>query len=364
MKGLPGRSRKLQPLRVGFVPLCDSAPLIMAAELGLFEDYGLKVQLSREVGWATIRDKICFGELDAAHGLAPMVFAAELGLKGPPTECVAALVLNLHGNAITFSRPLGQAAKKAGGLRALLTGRRERLVLGIPFPHSSHHFLVRDWLKSLGLNAESTAQFVVVPPPQMPANLKAGHLDGYCVGEPWNSIAVLGKCGVIVATSAEIAPLHPEKVLMVRREFADLRQEEHTQLAAALLMACRYCENQENRDHVIETLSREQYLDTSVDALRPGLTGELDYGDGNFQRRDDFTIFARKNTNEPSEDKAAWILNGLRNSNLCNEPAALNRTLGQRVFSVEIFAEALRLCNTTQREDEKKGKLESEPVFQ
>jgi ABC-type nitrate/sulfonate/bicarbonate transport system substrate-binding protein len=335
----------------------------MAKELGFFEDFGLKVQLSRELGWATIRDKIFFGELDAAHALAPMVFAAGLGLKRPPTECVAALVLNLHGNAITLSRPLGQAAKKAGGLGALLTGRRERLVLGIPFPHSSHHFLVRDWLKSLGLNAESAAQFVVVPPPQMPPNLKTGHLDGYCVGEPWNSIAVLGRCGVIVATSAEIAPLHPEKVLMVRREFADSRKDEHKQLVAALLKACRYCDRPENRDHVIETLSQKQYLDISAEALRPGLTGDLDRGDGDSERSDYFTIFAQKNANEPSEDKAAWILNGLRDSNLCNDPAALNRTLGQRVFSVEIFDEALRLCNATQREDEKKRKLEGEPLL-
>src|SRR4051794_19870741 len=112
--------RSLQPLRLGFVPLCDSAPFIMAKELGLFESYGLKVELSREAGWATIRDKILFGELDAAHALAPMVFAAGLGLKGPPTECITSLILNLHGNAITLSRSFWQAAHKAGGLAAFL----------------------------------------------------------------------------------------------------------------------------------------------------------------------------------------------------------------------------------------------------
>jgi hypothetical protein len=149
----------------------------------------------------------------------------------------------------------------------------------------------------------------------------------------------------------------------VRREFAESRKDEHKQLVAALLKACRYCDAPENRERVIETLSQKQYLDISADALRPGLTGDLDRGDGDFERSEDFTIFARKNTNEPSEDKAAWILNGLRDSNLCNDPAALNRTLGQRVFSVEIFDEALRLCNATQCEDEKKKKIEGEPVF-
>jgi ABC-type nitrate/sulfonate/bicarbonate transport system substrate-binding protein len=348
---------------VGFVPLCDSAPLIMAKELGLFENYGLKVELSREAGWATIRDKILFRELDAAHALAPMVFAAGLGLKGPPTECITSLILNLHGNAITLSRPLWQAAHKAGGLAAFLAGQLERLVVGVPFLHSSHYFLVRAWLKSLGVAPDSAAQFVVVPPPQMPLNLKARHLDGYCVGEPWNSIAVLGRCGLIAATSAEIAPLHPEKALMVRREFADARREEHKLLVAALLKACRYCDAPENHNHVIETLSQKQYVNASPAALRPGLAGELDRGDGRVERVEDFTIFGRKNTNEPSEDKAEWILEGIRNSGLCSDPQALNRMLGQRVFSVEIFDEALRLCNASQPEYENTKKFEEEPAL-
>ena len=354
---------KSQPLRVGFVPLCDSAPLIIAKELGLFGDHGLKVKLSREVGWATIRDKIFFGELDAAHALAPMVFAPRLGLKGPPTECVTALVLNLHGNAITLSRSLADAARIAGGLGAFVAGRRGQLVFGIPFLLSSHHFLLRSWLKSLGLDADVVAQFVVVPPPQMPMNLKAGHLDGYCVGEPWNSIAVLANCGVITATSAEIAPLHPEKVLMVPREFADSRKEEHNQLVAALLKACRFCDAPENRGHVIEILSQKHYLNAPVEALLPGLAGKLDRGDGHFEQSDDFTIFARNKTNEPSADKAAWILNGLRSANLLEDPKPSNCRLEEEVFSAETFDEALRLCSETQYDDENKRALEATPAL-
>jgi ABC-type nitrate/sulfonate/bicarbonate transport system substrate-binding protein len=335
----------------------------MAKELGLFADHGLKVQLSREVGWATIRDKLFFGELDAAHALAPMVFAATLGLRKPPTECVTALVLNLHGNAITLSRSLADAALTAGGLDAVFAGRREQLVFGIPFLLSSHHFLLRSWLKSLGLNADDSAQLVVVPPPQMPLNLKAGHLDGYCVGEPWNSIAVRARCGVIAATSSEIAPLHPEKVLMVRREFADSRKEEHAQLVAAVLKACRFCDAPENREQVIETLSQKQYLATPVEALRPGLAGELDRGMGQLEQSDDFTIFARNNTNEPGADKAAWILDGLRSANLCKDPKALNRRLEEEVFSAQTFDEALRLCSKTQHDHENERALEAAPAF-
>jgi ABC-type nitrate/sulfonate/bicarbonate transport system substrate-binding protein len=192
--------------------------------------------------------------------------------------------------------------------------------------------------------------------------LKAGHLDGYCVGEPWNSIAVIRRCGEIVATSREIAPLHPEKVLMVRREFADSRKEEHRQLVAALIKACRYCDAPGNREHVVETLSHKGYLDTSVEALRPGLTGELDRGDGRFERSDDFTVFAKNNANEPSEDKARWILDGIRCANLCDDAPTFNRALGNQIFSAELFDEALRLCNTTQRKHEDKNEIEGEPV--
>ena len=350
-------------MRVGFVPLCDSAPLVIAKELGIFKEFGLRVKLCREIGWATVRDKILFGELDAAHALAPMVFAAGLGLKGPPTECVTALVLNLHGNAITLSRTLDQAARKAGGLDALLAEKRRPLTLGIPFLHSSHHFLVRQWLKSLGLNAIQAVQFVVVPPSQMPLNLKAGHLDGYCAGEPWNSAAVLDRLGVIAATSAEIAPLHPEKVLMVRRDFAVSRKEEHVRLVAALLKACRYCDAPENRTHLIEILAQKQYLDASAESLRAGLAGKLDRGNGRCERSDHFTIFARDNANEPSEDKAAWILNSMRATNFSAETQALNRALAQRVFSLEIYDEALRLSNSTRNNDEFKNETENEPAL-
>jgi ABC-type nitrate/sulfonate/bicarbonate transport system substrate-binding protein len=368
-----------KPLRLGFVPLCDCAPIVMAHELGFFKKYDLRVRLNREVGWATIRDKIAYGELDAAHALAPMVFAASLGLEGTVVDCVTSLVLNLHGNAITLSQPVAKAVGDPESLRAFLAGHRERLVLGIPFLYSAHYFLLLAWLNSLGISAENSAQFVVVPPPQMPLNLKAGHLDGYCVGEPWNSIAVLANFGVIAATSAEIAPMHPEKVLMVPREFAETRAEEHKRLIAALLEACRYCDKAENRGHVIETLSRKQYLNAPVEALRLSLAGETYSGGGQEEKpvaarpvlpgaglpgRGDFTIFARNNANEPSDDKAAWILDGLRDSGLCKQPELLNRASELQVFSSEPFHEALRACNPNQLENEDKNESEAEPALQ
>src|SRR6266566_78546 len=162
----------------------------MAQELGLFEKHGLKVHLSREPGWATVRDKIIYRELDAAHALAPMVFAASLGLGSVQTDCVSGLVLSLNGNAITLARSLWDAGVRDGGsLARCVRQHGKRIVLGVPFLYSSHHFLLRAWLRSHGLAIGPDVLLVVVPPPQMPSNLKAGHLDGYCVGEPWNTVA-------------------------------------------------------------------------------------------------------------------------------------------------------------------------------
>src|SRR6266850_6607819 len=225
--------KKLQPtkpqpprnaLRLGFAPLTDCAPLVMAQELGLFRKYGLCVTLSRELGWASIRDKIIHGELDAAHAVAGMPVAATLGLGAVKCDCLTALVLNLHGNAITLSNDLWQRGVRDGAtLRDHVRKARgeQMLTFGVVFPFSSHNFLLRQWLVSHGIMPDRDVRIVVVPPPQMAANLKIGNLDGFCVGEPWNSVAVQTRAGWCVTTSAELDPGHPEKVLMVRRDFAE-----------------------------------------------------------------------------------------------------------------------------------------------
>src|SRR5687768_8276005 len=93
-------SRSL-PVRVGFLPLTDVAPLVVAHELGIFARHGLNVELSRQVGWATIREKLVYGELDAVHAPAPMLWDIQLGIGSAPCPVLTSFVLNLHGNAIT-----------------------------------------------------------------------------------------------------------------------------------------------------------------------------------------------------------------------------------------------------------------------
>jgi ABC-type nitrate/sulfonate/bicarbonate transport system substrate-binding protein len=264
-------------IRLGFVPLVDCAPLAIAVELGWFKQRGLNIALSRELGWASVRDKILYGELDAAHALGPMVFLLSLALGGAACPCFTPLVLNAQGNAITLSRELADAGvRDAAGLREWRAKHHagERLTFGIVFPYSAHHFMLRQWLLAGGINLETDVRFVVVPPPQMVANLKAGHLHGYCVGEPWNQVAVEANIGARVACSSELAPLHPEKVLLLREEAFVDREGELLALAATVLEACAFCADPANAETIADLLAERRFIGVSRAAIAASLLGD------------------------------------------------------------------------------------------
>ena len=319
----------------------------MAAELGLFEKYGVEVHLHREVGWATIRDKIIYGELDAAHAPAGLVVAANYGLGSIRSECVTGLVISLHGNAITLSENLWKQGVRDGAtLRRWIVSSSDLLTFGVVNPYSAHSFLLRNWLRDHGIDPERDVQIVVVPPAQVHANLKAGHLDGYCVGEPWNSLAVLSKHGWCVATSEELAPRHPEKVLMVRRSFAEECESEHLALIAALLDSCRFCQRPENRERLMETLAQSEFVAAPIQALRMGMAGTFNYGHGRIEKHSAFHIFAGPDVNEPTREKAEWGIRNILASGLVKDPASLDATAAAACFRDDIFQKASCLSNT------------------
>jgi ABC-type nitrate/sulfonate/bicarbonate transport system substrate-binding protein len=353
-------------LRLGFVPLTDCAPLVMAHELGLFRKHGLQVSLSRELGWATIRDKIIHGELEAAHAVAGMPVAATLGLGSVPSECLTALILSLHGNAITLSNELWRNGVRDGAsLKEEIRRNRgiRTLTFGIVHPFSSHNHLLRNWLVANGIYPDQDVRLVVVPPPQMVVNLKAGHLDGFCVGEPWNSAAIQSRSGWAVAVSAELDPGHPEKVLMVRNSFAAQRASEHLALVAALIEACEYCSLPANHERIISTLAHPHYVGAPAAILERGIRGPFDFGQGNVRPVSDFCIFHGGGANEPSGEKAGWVLSNIRASGLCRDAATLNFALGRRIFRSDIYEQALQLRNSHTPENEIQTQSQSHHVL-
>lgn len=237
---------EISKLTIGYMPLLDSAPLLWAAHRGYFHDAGLSVSLVREVSWASLRDRLAYGALDAAQCLAPMPVAATLGADGVGVPLVTGLCLSQGGSAITLSRsvadrigltpridPLSSARAVAAYLR-----RGGRLRLAHVFPFSMHHYLLRDWLALGGIADEVEAiEFRVAPPPQMVRLLESGAVDGFCVGEPWNTAAVRGNLGVIVTPTSAIWDGGADKVLGVTREWAQLHPQTHRAMLSAVMLA-------------------------------------------------------------------------------------------------------------------------------
>ena len=298
------------PLRIGFLALTDAAPFVVAEELGLFARHNLIVELRREIGWATIREKIIYGELDAAQAPAPMLWSAQLGLGCPPCEVLTALVLNLHGNAITLARRLWDAGvRDAATLHEHVRLRRSRelLTLGVVFPFSSHSLLLRRWLHHAGLEADRDVRLVVVPPAQMFRNLAAGTIDGFCSGEPWNTLAVREGIGWCPTWTARLQPDHIEKVLMVTRAFADRRHAEHAALVSALGEAAAWCDEPQNREKLAELLADARYLNLPARVIAPTLLGRFDCGGGRVEPVPDFHVFHRGDASVPAVSKAAAL---------------------------------------------------------
>lgn len=332
------------PLRIGFIALNDAAPIIVAQEHGFFRKQGLRVELSREVGWATIRDKLIYGELDAAHALGAMVISTTLGLGCPACPSVTAFVLNTNGNCITLSEALWErGVRDAATMREeIARSRRERVyVFGVVFGYSSHRIHLCDWLRSAGINPDKDVRIVVVPPPQLFRNLAAGTLDGYCVGDPWNSLAVREKAGWCPAISTELAPGHAEKVFMSRRDFAEERAGEHLAMIAALSEAAALCDEPAFRPELAKLLSRREYLNVPERVAAASLVGPFHFGhDRYLSESADFIQYHRDNANDPTPAKAAWLIDGFKRHRFLPPGVVLPADLGVRTFRSDLFHQA------------------------
>jgi ABC-type nitrate/sulfonate/bicarbonate transport system substrate-binding protein len=344
--GLPEIREQSRPLQVGFIPDADCAPLVAAYESGLFDKYELRVQLRRETRWANVRDKIIYGELDAAHAPATLPFITNLAIESDHCACVAGMVLSLQGNAITVSRELQDAGvRDAAGLRQLVYrnwGRRT-YTFGIVLPHSPPYFLLRQWLRAGGIQPDLEVRIVVVPPAQMYPTLKLGYIDGFCVGEPWTSLAAEARAGDCVATSVDLAPLHPEKVLMVRRDFAQDRSPEHEALIAALLEACAFCDQPKNHGLLADMLAQPHYVNAPAECLRQGLTGTTATQRPNDVKSSGRIIFHHGNANDPTDEKASWVVDRLyelMEQNILKLPHLRRTPVVRNVFRRDIFERA------------------------
>ena len=337
------RMKRNSVLKLGYVRLLDAAPLIAAESLGMFREAGLDLMLSREAGWASIRDKLAFGELDMAQALSPLPFAMQLGLGVAKTPVITGMVLNCNGNAITLSdRLLEERVCDGESLRRYIKKgyRSRKLVFGVVSLYSSHHFILCRWLETHGLNPKDDVIIAVLPPEQMVRNLASGNIDGFCVGEPWNSIAVEEGIGWCPATSAQIASAYPEKVLATTEHFYAYRPEAYSVAVGVLQRACDYCQDSANRKALLGILSKPEYLNCAPKTMEHALSGKFPLGQNQFYEGS-FIRFSGDGVNTPDPERAGWVLDDLQRYTSADIPKASRNRLISSIFKQSIFEDSL-----------------------
>lgn len=300
-------------LRLGFVPLTDAAPLLVAQELGMFAAAGLRVVLSAETAWAAVRDKIAFGGLDAAHLLGPMPIALACGLGGVRHRLAIGAGLGLNGNRLVLSGALAARLDPSlpltpQGFAALVRALPAPPRLAVVFPFSSHNYLLRHWVALGGLNPDRDLHLCVLPPSRAGDALATGEIDGFCAGEPWGSEAAARGAGRIVLSSGEIWAGHPEKMLAFSEEFVAMRREESVACTAAVIAAARWLDDPANRGEAIAILRARAFPGLAKETIGLALEGALP--DGRLLPEEARLRF--RPATLPRADSARWWLRQMR----------------------------------------------------
>jgi nitrate/nitrite transport system substrate-binding protein len=330
-------------LKLGFIKLTDMAPLAIAKEKGFFAEEGLTVTLEPQANWKVLLDGVIGGQLDGAHMLAGQPIAASIGL-GAKGDLVAPLSLDLNGNAITLSNkvyamieptlpkgPDGKAVHpiSAASLKPVadkLKAEGKPIKMGMVFPVSPHNYELRYWLAAGGINpgyylpgdvkgtTSADIQLSVTPPPQMPATMEAGTIDGYSVGEPWNQAAVEKKIGVPVITDHDIANFNPEKVFGLTKAFVDANPKTTQALIRAIIKAQMWldADDGKNRAEAVKILSQPNYVGAEAKVIARSMTGTFTYGPGDTRPAPEFNIFFGNYAGYPFYSDAVWYLTQMR----------------------------------------------------
>jgi len=311
-------------LQIGFIPLADAAALLIAVDKGFVAAEGIDVALVREVSWSNVRDKLNLGLFDAAHLLAPVAIASSLGIGHIKVPILAPFNLGLNGNAITVSPGLhAQLAAAADGdlasplisakaLARVVAARRkagqELLTFGMTFPFSTHNYQLRLWMAAGGVNPDEDIHLVVLPPPFMVESLANGHVDGFCVGAPWNSVAVDLGVGRILHFSTDILARGAEKVLAVRESWATRNRDALTGLIRALQKAADFIDAPGNHAEVATLLARPDRIGVESEVIMRTLEGRLKIAtDGALRSDPDYLLVGRGGATRPDPVQAAWL---------------------------------------------------------
>jgi nitrate/nitrite transport system substrate-binding protein len=364
-----------EQLKFGFIKLTDMAPLAIAYEKGFFQDEGLYVTLEAQANWKVLLDRVITGQLDGAHMLAGQPLAATIGF-GTKAHIITPFSMDLNGNGITVSNAVWAAMKSqlkmqpdgkpmhpisASALKAVVESYKAQgkpFNMGMVFPVSTHNYYLRYWLAAGGLNpglyspTDTSGQIganvllSVTPPPQMPATLESGTIEGYCVGEPWNQAAVFKGIGVPVITDTEIWKNNPEKVFGITAEFAEKYPNTTIAITKALIRAAEWldADNGANRAEAVRILSKPNYVGADEKVIANSMTGTFEYEKGDKRSIPDFNVFFRYNATYPFYSDAIWFLTQMRRWGQIGDakPDAWYADTAKSVYRPDIYLQAAK----------------------
>ena len=288
-----GAGPEVKAAKLGFIALTDASPLFVAKEKGIFAKYGMPdVEVQKQASWGTTRDNLVLGSegngIDGAHILTPMPYlisAGKVTQNNQPTPMYILARLNLNGQCISVAKEyedikvgvdtapfkVALEKKKASGkaIKAAMT-----------FPGGTHDLWIRYWLAAGGIDPDKDIETIVVPPPQMVANMKVGTMDCFCVCEPWNLQLIHQNIGYTAITTGELWNKHPEKSFGMRAAYVDKYPKAAKALLMAVMEAQQWCEKPENRDEVAAICAKRQWINCPVDDVTDRVKGKFDYGTG------------------------------------------------------------------------------------
>ncbi len=364
-----------EDLKFGFIKLTDMAPLAIAYENGYFEDEGLYVQLEAQANWKVLLDRVIDGQLDGAHMLAGQPIAATIGY-GTKADVITPISMDLNGNAITVSNKTWEAMKShvemeggkpkhpisASALKPVVESYKNEgkaFKMGMVFPVSTHNYELRYWLAAGGLNPgyyaphkgdsagtiDADVLLSVTPPPQMPATMEAGTIEGYCVGEPWNQQAVFKGIGVPVISDNSIQKNNPEKVFGLREDFYEKYPNTTIRVVKAMIRAAHWldAENNKNRPAAVKVLSKPNYVGADYKVIANSMTGTFEYEKGDKRSEPDFNVFFRYNATYPYYSDAIWYMTQMRRWGQISEQKSDDwyKEMAKKVYRPDIYKQAV-----------------------
>ncbi|MEC5385913.1 CmpA/NrtA family ABC transporter substrate-binding protein [Uliginosibacterium sp. H3] len=333
---------ELEEVTVGIIPLTDCSSVVMAAVKGFDKKYGIKINVSKEASWAAVRDKLVNGELHASHVLYGLIYGVHMGIGGPKKDMSVLMTLNNNGQAITLSNALkDKGAVDGASLQKVVAKKEKEYTFAQTFPTGTHAMWLYYWLATYGIDPFKDVKNIVVPPPQMVANMRVGNMDGYCVGEPWGQRAIVDKIGFTAVTTQDIWTDHPEKVLGCTADFVKKYPNTARAMMCAILEASMWIDaSAANRSTTADVVSAKSYVNTDADVIRSRMIGQYENGLGKSWSEKNYMKFYNDGAvNYPYLSDGMWFLTQHKRWGLLKEdPDYL--AIAKQINQTELYKQA------------------------